>query len=461
MKIRLGPEFKKYLSDNFITVNSLADELGFSRQGLHKIVTGKTKRPYNSTLTKLADYLNLALGSDKDGVYFDTDVKRNGSGGIVEIDRSGEILSNKIMTVLAEKGLSISELASQIGKPEKTTKKYLNSSDPVMPDIPTLKKIAQALEVSVDFLISDDQSELKKKILEKLRLILEEEKNQAVIQFKRRLPKDPEERSRRLRRLLDVVEVASPEGLDFFEFLTSMECLLIEDEWVMPHLQQLTSDYLAIKDIKNLWQINNYKELTIVAATSTTRYTGEYEQPATGIGQVRALAILSESLTKGYGHLSVNNIYLSRDSLQDRLETDLILLGGTKNNQLTKAFLKEIEDKQPAVQIGSAIHWRKKQKGKWHESSVHSGRIEEKQVIDDYGLIVRCRNPFTFKNKTIVLLAGSHTYGVIAAAKYFAENMVNDLDFETLKSNNLTVLVKAKVMDEYPVSLKVVKSHKW
>ena len=85
---------------------------------------------------------------------------------------------------------------------------------------------------------------------------------------------------------------------------------------------------------KSLWQIADPKELVIVAAQATAIPNGEYLRPTTGVGQIRALASIVQSLNKAYGRLGLKNIYLSTDPLHERVENDLLLLGGPKTNEV-------------------------------------------------------------------------------------------------------------------------------
>ncbi len=53
----------------------------------------------------------------------------------------------------------------------------------------------------------------------------------------------------------------------------------------------------------------------------------------------------------------------------------------------------------------------------------YEGHAINRNVVMDYGLIVRASNPFTSRDRTAILFAGSHTYGTIAAAKFFTEDL--------------------------------------
>jgi len=120
---------------------------------------------------------------------------------------------------------------------------------------------------------------------------------------------------------------------------------------------------------RRLWQYNDPSCLTVCAATSTMTNTGVYSRPATGIGQVRALAVAMKSLYRAYRKgLDIQNILLSKDSLQERIENDLLLLGGPKNNGVSEKFLELLNDEQPVRVIGNIIIWRlHRSAGRWDE----------------------------------------------------------------------------------------------
>ena len=63
---------------------------------------------------------------------------------------------------------------------------------------------------------------------------------------------------------------------------------------------KLSKFYLLTNPIKRLWKIAEPEQLIICASTSTKTDTGRYFRPATGIGQLRSLGIIIESLGKAY-----------------------------------------------------------------------------------------------------------------------------------------------------------------
>jgi hypothetical protein len=217
---------------------------------------------------------------------------------------------------------------------------------------------------------------------------------------------------------------------------------------------------------RKLWQVNDPSRLVVCVATSTSTNTGVYRRPATGIGQVRALAIATRSLTRAYSRqLDLQNILLSVDPLHERLEQDLLILGGPKNNQMANKLLELLVDEQPAMQIESMILWRiNRVGGRWVDQGAleFEGKAVNRRVVTDYGLIIRAQSPFTSRNRTVLLFTGSHTYGTVAAAKFFTEDLHTSLRKLTRDGRkNFVVLVSTHVVDGHPTKIKMERSYAW
>lgn len=203
---------------------------------------------------------------------------------------------------------------------------------------------------------------------------------------------------------------------------------------------------------RRIWKISEPSSVVISVSHSAASDTGEYMRPATGIGQVRALAILMPSLRRAYSDLKISNIYLSSDPLLDRLESDLICLGGAKNNEVTRDVLSRLGDVCPVSMDGSRITWSD---GPGLDST-YEGEIVDGKVVADVGVIIRARNPFK-TNRTVVVLAGSHTYGTIAAARFFCDSLSSPF---RRWPRSFAALVEAPVRDGYPSSPKLLRTAK-
>lgn len=217
---------------------------------------------------------------------------------------------------------------------------------------------------------------------------------------------------------------------------------------------------------RRLWQVQDPSCLVVCAATSTTTNTGVYHRPATGIGQVRALTLATRSLNQAYSkQLDIKNILLSVEPLQERIENDLLILGGPKNNQIAAQFLHLISEEQPVTVTGSIINWRVDRVGdQWVNQGAiqYDGKAVDSKIVMDYGLIVRAKSPFTSRDRTVVLFFGSHTFGVVAAAKFFTHDMHKYIGkLQRNRKKNFVVLVSAHIIDGYPTKMKVERTYTW
>jgi len=213
---------------------------------------------------------------------------------------------------------------------------------------------------------------------------------------------------------------------------------------------------LEVTPTRRLWRLHDPRALVICASTSTRTDTGEYSRPATGIGQVRALAITTHSLHRGYRGLDTRNILLSDDQIHGRIENDVILLGGPKNNILTRRLLDKLRLQSLVDQSGSVISW------------LHGANRREfvpvttdRVVTIDYGLVVRVRNPFSSSNTTACLFSGGHTFGTIAAARYFTEALFRRSRFGAGVARNYVAVVRCEIMDGHPINVTLETEHAW
>jgi len=213
---------------------------------------------------------------------------------------------------------------------------------------------------------------------------------------------------------------------------------------------KLSKFYLLITPVKRLWKINDPKKLIICVSTSTNTDTGEYYRPATGVGQLRSLGQIVESLGKAY-NIRIQNILLSINQIQKQIENDLILLGGPKNNEVTKLFLDKIDPLNIVYQENSTIYWNK------NETCVEYSSITiEKKVVKDYGMAIRMKNPFDSRKQTYLsLFSGCHTYGTIASALFFTEHYVKKTKGIKKDKENIFILVECDVIDGFPFDIKI------
>lgn len=161
---------------------------------------------------------------------------------------------------------------------------------------------------------------------------------------------------------------------------------------------------------RRVWRFTGRTRIVIVVATSALVDTGKYQRPTTGLGQVRANALLMPHLKRTFRAAHHEGISFSSTVPGNILESDLLLLGGAKNNEITRRAIQSMTD-LPFTAPGNVINWN----GRRYEGSRSSNT-----VVRDYGYVVRGPNPFA-PDKRLVIAAGSHTFGTVAAARWLAE----------------------------------------
>jgi hypothetical protein len=198
-----------------------------------------------------------------------------------------------------------------------------------------------------------------------------------------------------------------------------------------------------------LWRFDDPDKLVIVLPESTQSYTGRYTRSGTGIGPVRAMALIAPLLGHAYPRLDLQRVFLSDRPLDDRLEGDLLLLGGPRYMPLTRTFLDELHERFGVNQGTGAspteILWKT---GSGVE--LYDGTFDGETIIVDHGFVIRARNPFN-PAKTVILISGAHTFGIVAAARFIAEDLRNPLrhlgERSVLLKREFAALLEARVAD--------------
>ncbi|MFF9025164.1 hypothetical protein [Streptomyces eurythermus] len=182
---------------------------------------------------------------------------------------------------------------------------------------------------------------------------------------------------------------------------------------------------------RRTWRYTNAQSLVIVVAASAVIDTGTYRRPTTGIGQVRALAILAPTLTRAYRDVDLERIRISSQHLGHELESDLLILGGPKSNACAALMLDQLTTRLPFAIHNHTVSWG---------VNSYEGTIEDGVIKSDVGYIVRVKNPFSI-NHRVVMVGGSHTHGTIAAARWWVEH-----GGSRSIPQDVAVLVKANVL---------------
>jgi hypothetical protein len=160
------------------------------------------------------------------------------------------------------------------------------------------------------------------------------------------------------------------------------------------------------------WQLTDPGRLAICLAKKMPG--GDVDSPPyTGLGQTMALTLLTPSLSRAYPGVELPTPRFACDASVD-VEHDLLLLGGPKTNVLSADALRLVDDRS-GVHLGpDELHYPR------HEAVPHA---RQGPLAEDYGVVVRMPNPWSPRPRVLVLFAGSHTFGVTAAARFFVEQV--------------------------------------
>ncbi len=195
--------------------------------------------------------------------------------------------------------------------------------------------------------------------------------------------------------------------------------------------------------IRRRWLLSDPRRVRLCISASPNVETGAYHRPTTGIGQAKALAQISPSLTKAWRDIDVQNVYFAEEVAGSDLETDLILIGGPKTNALTQRVLDIVGEDMGCRQDGSTIIVGDKRL---------EGEVDDNATGTDYGLVMRITNPFSSAHRLIVL-SGSHTFGTVAAARFLVS-----APLPAKQAGELAVVIKASVEKGHALEGSVVWS---
>lgn len=206
--------------------------------------------------------------------------------------------------------------------------------------------------------------------------------------------------------------------------------------------------YSKRRPIARIWGLrSSKKDLSIAVSTLTPQKTGEYRRPMTGLGELQSVSFIRESLIEAYGTRRTVNICFSDRFPEGELLNDVISIGGTDHNHITRYFSKiyelpvGCEDIPHTVVVDRAL------------GKTYTPVIENSEIKIDYGIVSRIPNPLNPKN-VVILIDGSHTYGLAGAARLMTEAFNEQLIREIKRTRSpywqAVVLTRTHGAQEFP-----------
>jgi hypothetical protein len=204
---------------------------------------------------------------------------------------------------------------------------------------------------------------------------------------------------------------------------------------------------------RRIWSLDDPSKLVIFVAEDSrelvSKGEAQYVRPSTGVGQVRALAAIAPSLRTAYREVDFGKVLMSSERIGRDLRSDLITLGGAKNNLVTREIMNALSTRYvlpvPTPQEGLSWITREGGRPKLYEAEggPEDGDLSrDDRIVRDYGVIVKAPNPWNPKASVIVLY-GASTHGTAAAARYFVTRK------PTSQPMHFTALVTVDVTSGY------------
>ena len=150
-----GKELKSVLKEKGMTQTELAKELEISNTSLWKYVT--LRNPPIERIRKMESILGISLEK-----YYGKPPKK-------AVSKEAFILSNNIKYKLKEKEMTTREFSELSGIPIWTAERCLKGE--VNPNIIVLKRISEALEISLDSLLDPDYIKMQEEEIELKKII--------------------------------------------------------------------------------------------------------------------------------------------------------------------------------------------------------------------------------------------------------------------------------------------------
>ncbi len=152
-------------------------------------------------------------------------------------------------------------------------------------------------------------------------------------------------------------------------------------------------------------------------------------------------------------HLPEFRVLYSDQAHGARLDGPLILLGGPDSNTITKRATAALNN---TFRFGDTqrheISFRDSR-----SRTVYAPRASDGALITDYGLLIKCRNPFSSDRPTgIIICAGSFGYGTWAAVQLaMSERFLSNAYVS--RGASVECLLKTDVIDETPQGTEIIE----
>ena len=197
------------------------------------------------------------------------------------------------------------------------------------------------------------------------------------------------------------------------------------------------------------WAKQDDSELWIILSTCPNDDPSEYTD--TIYPQEARAATELESYLKGALGAEVRLRLSVRAN--EAINSNLVLLGGPIHNHITRRVLPALN---APFQFDDHTLVNTQDGQRWSPSINDAGGRE--RIAEDYALIVKTRNPFD-RRKTVLVVAGCRTHGVLAGARALIRERVTDtLAITTGLGDHYAMVIHAPVHEDVLGAPEIVAS---
>jgi hypothetical protein len=210
-------------------------------------------------------------------------------------------------------------------------------------------------------------------------------------------------------------------------------------------LKSIYTHIAITRPMRRIWGAFLDSRCTIIVPTRPKSFT-EISLHS-GFSDMKAASkveALVSSLSKG---AEERVVICEADFASDKLEDDIVLVGGPISNSLTKRLMQDAG--LPLTFVNhTLVNTRQKKE--------YLARFDERNdCVEDYGLVIKARNPYNEKSE-FMLIAGCYGYGTYAASRAITNIKIIKEILRKVQSKNLALVVSTYVVKGTPQKPKVV-----
>jgi hypothetical protein len=216
----------------------------------------------------------------------------------------------------------------------------------------------------------------------------------------------------------------------------------------------LKNDSLYNIYLKDIWFPNDVGTIHVITSTEPDRRK-EFSSPDSqnymfleSLGDKDSLLEIMNFLNRNYRNVNIQ-MYAADEFPRSNIEDNLVIIGGPGDdegdgNPICKIMMEKMKLK---------ISYSEDCETLLYNSNDFTANYDGNRMKLDYGYFARFPNPFN-NQKSVILVNGIHTYGVLGAAKIFSDHPLAQSNIKTLmKKLNLDDHQDAAFESFFPVEV--------